>query len=155
MESDDFLHNLNRPEVAAPQHQQHLRMTLLNTRKTAALSVWLVAVPCFFLFCVAMKTYFGLNAHILDTFAELFQSLDRSPQGWWLNPLLFFVLPLLTVALNLLALLHIDYSRNGPKLLFRVQLTLKFWNVLLLTLGLFVVLVVLGYLFSEHFQQRL
>lgn len=146
--NDDFLRGMSRPEVTAPLHQQQLKLTLLSTRKTAAMSVWLVAAPCFFLFCVLMKYFFGVNLHVLDTFFDMISELDRSPSGWWLNPLLFLVLPLLALATNLLAVMHVQLDKIQRELI----LTFKWqWaNWLLIGISLLIIGLISTYLITEN-----
>ena len=53
MDVDERLNNLKIPSPAIGQNEP-LKLTLTGARKSAAIGVWLVAVPLFFLCAVVM-----------------------------------------------------------------------------------------------------
>ena len=56
-DQEEFLkrmENLKVPDVNPSQHQDMVKMAIMNAGRSAALGLWLVIVPCYFLLCVFM-----------------------------------------------------------------------------------------------------
>jgi hypothetical protein len=49
------LHNMQKPDISGGIHQQQLKMTLLNSRRSANFGIVLVIVPCLFLVGIFLK----------------------------------------------------------------------------------------------------
>jgi hypothetical protein len=127
---------LKVPEVNAEAHRQQLKITLFNAHKSAALTVWLVAVPCFFLFAVAMKHHFHYNLGVFAIIEEFVASIDQTC-GFPLSVLLLVGLPLSAIAINLLSILHVRLEPAQREMVVTIKLRWK--NIALLLLCLFLV----------------
>ena len=141
------LDNLKTPQVKDLPHSEPLKLTILNARKSAALGVWLILIPAFFLFSVCMKYYFMQNWHIIDTFEEVMSSLDRSSSTHFLSPLLFVGFPMIAIVLNALSLLHIQLNRSTRELIVTVKL--RWPNLLLLCISSCILGIFLLYAITE------
>lgn len=133
------------------EHQEYIKLPLLNARRSAALGWWLVALPCFFLAAVVMRYHFHAGIRFFDNFFDAFSTLDRA-HGWWFSPLLFLLLPLIAAAMNLLSILHVAYSKTTNEL--TISLKVRFWNIALILIGFGIALVVSFYAISEHISER-
>jgi hypothetical protein len=100
---------LEIPEVKTEEHKRQLKLTLFEAKKSAALTVWLVAVPCFFLFAVFMKHYFRYDMHIMTIMEEFVSSIDKA-SGFPMSAVLLAGFPLIAIAVNTLAILHVTFD---------------------------------------------
>lgn len=150
---DDFekkLLNLKKPEVMT-QHQEYLKLPLLNTRKSAAIGWWLVALPSFFLACVVMKYFFKADLHLIDTLFDTLSDLDRG-NGKWFSPLLFFLFPLIAGGMNLLSLLNIMYNKERKEV--KITIKVRFWNLFLIAVGFGIALIIGFYVITENTAEK-
>jgi hypothetical protein len=153
MTANDFFPgepDLKIPEVRAGAHKQQLKLTLLDAQKSAALTVWLAAVPCFFLFAVLMKHAFRYDLGVFTIIEEFVASIDRSSGIPFLSVLLLAGLPLLAVAINLLSLLHVAIDRPRKEVIISVKI--RWLNIFLLVLNLGIVGVFLAYGLVENIR---
>lgn len=153
MEQQSFeekMENLKKPDVGAVQHQQALKMTLFNAKKSAALGLWFVLIPCYFLFCVFMKYYFQANLHLFDLAEEFFAQLDKNPNTHFLSPILFVVLPITGIVVNALSILHFEYRKGARELVMTIQV--RWMNICLLLLSGAIVLIFLLYAITENYN---
>lgn len=152
--SDDLLKRLEslaKPNFTNEEHRWHLRMALVSARRSSRAGYLLVALPCLFLFGVLLKYWLGLNVGLFDRLENYLSWLDQNPMLKWIAPVVLLAGPLVGLALNLLAVLHVTYDRREAEVLIRVKL--RWANLLVAGLCLGVVLVFLGYLFSENYAQ--
>lgn len=147
---EEKMENLKKPDVSGVQHQEVLKMTLFNARKSAALGLWFVLIPCYFLFCVFMKYYFRANLHLFDIAEEFFAQLDKNPNTHFLSPILFVVLPITGIIVNALSILHFEY-RKGTRVLV-VTIQLRWANIGLLLVSSAIVLIFLLYAVTENYN---
>lgn len=124
----DSLPGLTVPEIQADTHRRQLKIMLFSAQKSAALAVWLVAVPCFFLFGVAMKHYFHYDVGLLTIMEEFVSSMDRS-SGFPISVLLFVGLPLVVIVINLLSVVHVALDTAQGELV--VSIKLRWQNIAL------------------------
>ena len=143
---------LKIPEVDAQAHRQQLKIALLSAHKTAALTVWLVAAPCFFLFAVAMKHYFHYDLGVFTIIEEFVASVDRT-SGFPLSGLLLVGLPLFAVAINLLSILHVTLEPAQREMVVTIKLRWK--NIALLMLCLLLVGIFMLYGLIENIHHSL
>ena len=145
--------NMKKPEARPEIHKQQLKLMLFSAKKSAALGIWLVAVPCFFLFAVVMKHFFRIDLHIFTIVEEFIASIDRTSGVPFLGPLLLVGLPLVTVAVNALAIIHVDLDRERKELV--ATLRLRWLNLSLIVLSLSLVGIFLLYAIVENIHHQI
>ena len=82
MTPEDFekkMEDLKTPRASGVKEPVEIKLAILNAQRSAAMGIWFVVVPCFFIACVFMKYIFHLNLGLLDTFEETISALDRNP----------------------------------------------------------------------------
>jgi len=158
-EKDGFLkqmENLKVPEVNPQEHPQLVKMAIMNADRSAALGVWLIVVPCYFLFCVFMY-YFSHIRVGTSWFAAMFtlmSSLDKTPYIDFLGPVILVLLPIICIVINSLAIIHVSVQKPGPQKSkvreFSVTVKIKLWNILLILLSLAIAVIFIGYVMTEN-----
>ncbi len=156
MENDDFikkLEHLDKPNVGETQHRDAIKLTVLGAKKSAALGVWLVAVPAFFLFCIFMKyMIFKSKGTSIDVFEEMLSTWDKNPTSWFIAPMAFIGFPLLALVLNILAVTHYSFDKNRKEL--SVQFKFTWYNWLILLTALAIIGVFASYLISDFILEN-
>ncbi|MEO8398562.1 MAG: hypothetical protein ABI550_01975 [Ignavibacteriaceae bacterium] len=150
---DDFskkIENLKVPEVNNVNPGNELKKTILNAKKSAAIGIWFIVIPAFFLFCVFMKYYFKADLHIFDVIEEFFASLDHNPATKILTPILFVGLPIAGIIINFLAILHFDFDKTKNEL--NINLKLKFINISLIVISGIILGIFFLYAVGEYFH---
>ncbi len=151
MEEKEFINkmdNLKKPDFAVTDSNKKLKLAIVNSKKSAAMGVWLIVVPCYFLFMVFMKYYFNINLHVIDIFEEFIASLDKSPLTKFITPLFFVGLPIVCIIINLLSIMFFDYDKEQKQI--NVSIKLKLLNILLVIISLAVVSIFALYLITEN-----
>ncbi|MEO8148595.1 MAG: hypothetical protein ABI723_13200 [Bacteroidia bacterium] len=152
---DDFnkkLENMKLPDTSGVQQPSQLKATLLNSKQTSAIGVWLIAVPCFFLFCVVMKYFFCINLHFFDIIEDAMASMDKNSSTKFISPVLLVGAPLIAIVLNSLAIMHFSIDKAMHEL--NITIKLKWFNILLIKISLGIVLIFLLYSIKENFVAR-
>ena len=114
MDKKDFekeLEQLQKPQLQKPGNMETIKLTVLNTKRSAAAGIWLVLIPCIFLFMVCVKYVLGIDAGLFNWIENLFVQIDKGKFSGILNPILFILLPLLGLAINLLAICHFSFDK--------------------------------------------
>lgn len=146
--SDPF-ENLSVPDPPI-RPDEKLKLALLNTRRSSAIGLAFVAVPALFVLCMVLKHELGIDLHVIDRIENFFALLDRNPfTRHWLNPAVFVLLPLTAVAINLLAILHVTYSRE--RRLLTLTIKLKALNLIVVLFAAALLGVLFAYQFAETF----
>ena len=151
MEEEDFINkmdNLKKPGFSSFEPGKNLKLMIVNSKKSAAIGVWFLVVPCYFLFMILMKYYFNVNLHIIDIFENFVASLDKSPITKFITPLFFVGLPIAGIVINLLSIMFFDYNKEQKQI--NISVKLKPVNLLLVILSLAVVSVFVLYLVAEN-----
>ena len=154
-EKDEFLkqmENLKVPEVNPQQHPQLVKMAIMNAGRSAALGVWLIVVPCYFLFCVFMY-YFSHIRVGTSWFAAMFtlmSSLDKTRYIDFLGPVIMVVLPIICIIINGLAITHIGVQKEGKVRQVNITIKIKTWNILLILFSLVIVGIFIAYVMTEN-----
>jgi hypothetical protein len=158
-EKDEFLEqmeNLKVPEVNPNEHPQMVKMAIMNAGRSAALGVWLIVVPCYFLFCVFMY-YFSHIRVGSSWFAAMFTlmaSLDKTRYIDFLGPVIMVVLPIICIIINALAITHVAVQKAGPDQSkvreFSITIKIKIWNILLILISLAILGIFIGYVMTEN-----
>lgn len=151
MNADEFekhMENLQKPGADSVKPSIDIKLAVVNPQRSAAIGVWFIAVPCYFLFCIFMKYYFHFNIGIFDIIVEMMSDLDKNPNMWFLSPLLIVVLPLVGVVLNALAITHFSYAPVSRIL--QISIKLRWMNVLVLLVSLSLVSIFILYAIIEN-----
>jgi lantibiotic transport system permease protein len=155
MDENDFreqMENLRKPEVNAEASRKQIKLTLMNTKKSAFWGIWFIVVPVFFLICVVIKELLRIDLGISNTFIEWMAKLDHSPSTKWLTPLLFVLLPGVGAVVNLLAIMHFVYDRMIKELVVTVRL--RWLNIILAAISLALLSMVILYGITENAHHR-
>ena len=147
MDITKSLENMSVPDPPVESNEP-LKLTLASAKRSAAVGVWLVAVPLFFLCAVVMKYFFHLNLHLIDVFEEMMVHLDGNPSTKWMTPVFFVILPLVGVLLNVVAIVHVEVRKALHQLV--VTIKLKPVNILICCVSLAVVGIVLLHSLTDH-----
>ena len=79
------MENLNRPDFLSEIHKSQLKLTLLNTKKSAIFSIFLILTPFLFLLGVLFKHYLGINLGIFTAFYEWLIEIDPDDDASFLR----------------------------------------------------------------------
>jgi hypothetical protein len=151
MEEKEFINkmdNLKKPNFESKEPGRNLRLAIIGSKKSAAMGVWFLVVPCYFLLMMLMKYYFNVNLHIIDIFEEFVASMDRASGTKFITPLFFVGLPVAGIVLNLLSIMFFEYDKEKKQI--NISVKLKPLNILLVILSLAVVSVFMLYLITEN-----
>ena|SRR5260221_10569640 len=152
---EDFekkLENMGKPETKSVKPPIEIKLAIVNAQRSAVLGLWFIVVPCYFLFCVFMFYYFHMDYGIFGSIFELFSMLDRDPYAWILGPIILIVLPLIAIALNVLAITH--FSFDGTEKVLKISIKLRWLNLAILLLSLTIVTIFIVYAFVENIQYQ-
>ncbi len=160
-EDDDFLkkmENLNVPEVNPTGHPKMVKMAIMNAERSAALGVWLVAVPCYFLACVFMYYFFNRQVGWFGAMFKLSEGLDKTPGIDFMAPIVLVVLPIVCIIINALAITHVHYEKNASGKVgtkeFVISIKIKTWNIVLILISLAIVFVFIAFSMTENISVR-
>ena len=143
---------MKTPQANAVKEPAEIKVAILNAQRSAVMGVWFVVVPCFFIACVFMKYIFHLQLGLLDTFEEMIYALDKNPETWWIQPVLLVGLPIVSIAVNALSILHFKWDRVTRS--FLITLKVRWMNIIILAISSGIVMIFLLYLITENFQHR-
>ncbi|HEY9194753.1 MAG TPA: hypothetical protein VIM77_00750 [Mucilaginibacter sp.] len=156
-DNDDFLkqmENLKVPDVNPALHQNDVKMAIMNASRSAALGVWLIAVPCYFFFCVFM---FYLSHARMGWFGAMFNlivGMDKIPYADFLVPVLLFILPVICIIINVLAIMHVQVKNIDPgrRMAKEIGITIKIklWNILLILISILIICAFIGFAATEN-----
>ena len=155
MNSEDFekkMEDLKKPGTDQVKEPIEIKLAILNAERSAAIGVWFVVVPCFFIACIAMKYLFHFNMGFLDTFEETMAELDRNPGTWWIQPVLLMGLPIVSIILNALSIMHFRWERLTRSLLITIKI--RWFNLIILAVSAAIVMTFLLYLIVENIHHR-
>ena len=157
MKDDEFLkkmENLKVPEINPTGHPEQVKMAILNASRSAALGVWLIIVPCYFLLCVFMYYFSHIHLGWFVAMFKLMQGLEKTQFNSFLGPIILVVLPIVCIVINFLAIVHVSVDRpdtERPNVREKkVTLMVKPVNILLILLSLAIVFVFLAYVMAEN-----
>jgi len=161
-DKDEFLktmENLQVPEINPTEHPKMVKMAIMNAERSAALGVWLVVVPCYFLLCVFMYyfSHIRVGSSWFVAMFTLMSSLDKTPYIDFLGPVIMVVLPIICIIINSLAIIHVNIQKAGQTSKvreFSVTIKIKIWNILLILLSLAIVGIFIGYVMTENISVR-
>jgi hypothetical protein len=133
-------------------------MAIMNAERSAALGVWLIVVPCYFLLCVFMYHLFNVRVGWFGAMFKMMASLEKTPYIDFLGPLILFVLPIICIIINVLAIIHVGVQRplaDDPQAKqISVTIKLKLWNIVLIFISLAVIFAFIAYVMPENISIR-
>lgn len=156
MKEDKFekrLEELEVPQINDISHQQILKFALLNSRKSSRIGVAFIIVPCLFLFMQFIKEWAGLDFHFFSVFEEFMSNLDKIPVLKWIFPVVLVVLPIATIIINSLSIVHFYWDKINKELL--ISIKFKIINITLIFISVFIVLIFLFYLVHENIYEQI
>lgn len=156
-DQDEFLkqmENLEVPDVNPSQHQHMVKMAIMNAGRSAALGLWLVIVPCYFLLCVFMYYQFHLNANWFSAMFSTMVQLEKVPYIDYIGPLVLFILPMVCLIINLLSIIHVQVRQLDPERRkvweMNISIKLKLWNIVLILTSLAIMLLFINFAMTEN-----
>ncbi len=150
MEEDEFINkmdNLEKPGFSSKLPNKKLKLAIVNSKKSAAIGVWFLVAPFYFLLMIFMKYYFDINLHVIDIFEDFIASMNRSLLTKFIPPLFFVVLPIAGIIMNLLSIMYLEYDKERKQL--NISIKLKSLNILLIILSSAIVSIFALYLITE------
>jgi len=156
-DQDEFIRkmeNLNVPEITPLGHPAKVKMAIMNAERSATLGLWLVVVPCYFLLCVCMYYYFHVQIGWFGAMFTLLAGLDKTRYLDFLGPIILFVLPVIAIIINALAITHVQVQKHGPDQSkvreFSITIKFRLWNILLILISLIIIAVFLSYAMTQN-----
>jgi hypothetical protein len=156
-EDNEFLkkmENLKVPDVDPAAHADKVKMAILNAERSAALGVWLIVVPCYFLFCVFMYYFSHIHLGWFTAMFKLMQGLEKTSYVSFMGPIILVVLPIVCIVINFLSIVHVSvhlpYPEQPNVRAKKVAIMAKPVNILLILLSLAIVFVFLAYVMAEN-----
>ena len=150
MKPEDFekkMEGLSTPKSEAVPPKE-LRLAIVSAQRSAAMGIWFIVMPWFFLMCVIMKYIFHLNLGIIDTFEQMMRALDKSPQTWWIGPMMLMGLPIVSIIINALAISHFKWESYTGSLI--VSIRMRWLNLSVLVVSTGTVGIFFLYLITEN-----
>ena len=140
------LENIHVPEVTPLHHQQQLKLTILNAKKSATISLWLLAVPFVVLFGGFMQSALHI---MLPPWSWLVKYSPLMPL--WLRLGIFvcvvIILPLVAVFINVLGVLWFKYDKAEHVL--QIAVRMRRTNVIIITIAAILALFFIGHTITE------
>jgi hypothetical protein len=154
---DEFLkqmENLEVPDVNPSQHQHMVKMAIMNAGRSAALGLWLVIVPCYFLLCVFIYYQFHLNANWFSAMFTTMVQLEKVPYIDYIGPVVLFILPMVCLIINLLSIIHVQVRQLDPDRRkvreMNISIRLKLWNIVLILISLAIMMAFINFAMTEN-----
>jgi hypothetical protein len=150
MEKDELerkLENLERPNVSSEAHKRQLKLTLLNARRTAWWGTLLVLLPALFLLSVFLKYELALG-FLFDPLDALIFAPIRQSSYKLIEPLLLFVIPLIALVINIMAITHFSLDRTAAEVELVVSIRRKWFNWAVIAISAGIVSVI--FLYAVH-----
>ncbi|HEY4324508.1 MAG TPA: hypothetical protein VGN20_10995 [Mucilaginibacter sp.] len=155
-DKDEFLkkmENLQVPDINPSEHQNTVKMVIMNAERSAALGVWLVVVPCYFLLCVFMYHLFNVRVGWFGAMFKMMAGLEKTPYIDFLGPLILFVLPIVCIIINSLSIIHVQIQKHGQQQYkakeFSITIKVKPWNIVLILISLAILFTFMAYVMTE------
>ena len=141
--------NLQSPDFANEIHKRQLKLTLLNTRKSATFGVLLLLTPFLFASGMILKYNLGIDFGLFTWFPSWLVSLEE--KSIILTFIIRFLLlggPLVAVLLNLLSILHFQFDGGANEV--QISIKLKWLNIAVVISCSVVLMIFFFYLLVEN-----
>ncbi len=100
---EETLSKMTKPEISELKHEDMLPGIIMKAKDKSVVSFWWLCIPLYVIAAFVMKSLFVPNASFLSVFNELASSKRYTAI------LLFFVLPLILIAVNLLSIKQLTF----------------------------------------------
>ncbi len=155
-DTDEFLkqmENLQVPDINPEKHPKMVKMAIMNAERSAALGVWLIVVPCYFLLCVLMYYYFHVKAGWFGSMFALIVGLEKTRGLDFFAPIVFLILPIACIIINALAITHVSFQKIDPDRSkvreLSITLRIKPMNILLILISAAILFAFLSFALTE------
>lgn len=142
------MENLTIPNIKSNATKEVLKITLLNSRKSAHLGVLLLLLPFLFFFGNVAKYNLGIDLDFINLFLGWIISLDTVPVVNWLIRFILLGGPILAILFNLFAIMHMYSNHETHE--FIITLKLKWVNIAIIILCGLILLLFFTYLVVEN-----
>ncbi|MCH7512551.1 MAG: hypothetical protein IH947_01190 [Bacteroidetes bacterium] len=142
------MENLTIPNIKSNATKEVLKITLLNSRKSAHLGVLLLLLPFLFFFGNVAKYNLGIDLDFINLFLGWIISLDTVPVVNWLIRFILLGGPILAILFNLFAIMHMYTNHETHE--FIITLKLKWVNIAIIILCGLILLLFFTYLVVEN-----
>jgi RsiW-degrading membrane proteinase PrsW (M82 family) len=125
MQKEDLIKKLEamqKPEIVSESHRAHLKLTLLNAKRSAKIGVFLIVIPCLFLIGIFLKYLLHINLTTFSSLLEWMSDKDKNPVLHILIPLILIGAPVVGFALNMLAILHVEWNKIPNEIIITLKL---------------------------------
>lgn len=145
-ELETRLENINLPNINSLQHQQQLKLTILNAKKSVAVSLWLLVIPFVMLFGGFMQSVFHI---LIPPWSWLVKY--SSVMSLWLRLAIFvivvIIIPLIAVLINILGILWFKYDKAEHVL--HISVRMRKINVIIIVIAGILALLFIGHSIAE------
>ena len=142
------LAHMESPHPRATATRAALRLALVDARLSSRVGVLLVAIPVLFLGGVVFRYGFGITIPGFSALENTISVVEHAGLFSVLSPLVLAGGPLVALALNLLAILHVERDRSQGEL--HIMVKLRPFNLLLIAVSI----AILGMLFVHIVGER-
>jgi len=143
----DRLKNLERPTFRAEAAKAQLKLTLVGTRTSSRVGIALVLLPAVFVFGVILHYGFGLEVPGFSQLEDFLSWTDHQKYVPLLSPLIMAGAPLAALALNLLAIMHVEVDRARHELV--VTFKLRVVNIVIIAVATLVLIMLAMHAVAE------
>jgi hypothetical protein len=147
-EDETPLQRISAPNPSSQAVRADLKLALLSARPSARLGFALVVLPLMFLGGVILHYGFGLPVPGFAAVEDVLSIVEHTPVVSVISPLVFAIGPLVALAINILAILHVQHHDDRGELV--LTLKLRWANLVIAFLSLGVLAMVFVHIVSEH-----
>ena len=141
------LEGVKRPDLVSVTQQRQLKLVLVSARRSSWIGSVLVLFPCLFILGVLLKYGLRIEVPLFSALEEKMAAIDRSPYRF-VSILLLAGCPLAALALNLVAITHVQIDRLRREL--QVTVKLKVLNLLISAICLFILGMIFAHVAAEN-----
>ena len=140
------LENLNVPEADTLPHQRELKLTILKTKKSATISLWLLLLPLIVLLGAIMQSAFHI---MLPPWSWLVKYSPLMPV--WLRlsvfAIILIIIPLIAVLVNISGILWFKYNKAEHVL--HIAVRMRRMNIIIIAVAGLLALLFIGHTIAE------
>ncbi len=151
METKNFenkMENLTTPQIRSESTKRILKITLLNSRKSAGIGLLLIALPFVFMLGNVLKYNLGIDIGFINLFVQWIGSFDTIPFVNWIVRILLLGGPMIAILINLMAITHFYTDKKANE--FIITLKLRWLNILIILFCSLIMFLFFSYLIVEN-----
>ncbi len=151
MDDNEFqkkLESLSVPDFTHLSHGKHLKLAIVNAKKSSKITLWLLLIPVLILFTAFLQSLFKVSI-------PPWSWIQKFSPSWpvWIRFGVFFlvliVIPSIVVILNLLSILWVYYDRKQGIL--HVSIRIRKFNIIIIIVGGVLALLFVGHSLADFF----